>query len=106
MLGTGQFSFHLLTFKASLSIEVVIFAQNSSQQMFSSAVTTSAEQQANTLYSLDHVDSIDFWAAWTKYRDQNRAVLSGQYKTGFWTDWTAFRENSGYDDGHVSKIKS
>ena len=56
----------LLTIRASLSIAAAIFAQNSSQQMFSSAVTTSAEQRANTLYSLDHVDSIDFWDACEK----------------------------------------
>lgn len=56
-------SFPLLTIRASLSIAAVIFAQNSSQQMFSSAVTTREEQRANTLYNLDHVDNIDFWVA-------------------------------------------
>lgn len=70
---TCGFPSHPPTFKASLSIDALIFAQNSSQQMFSSAVTTSAEQRANTLYSLDHADSIDFCAAWTK-RHQNQAV--------------------------------
>lgn len=39
----------ILTNKASLSITVLIFVQSSSQQMFSSAVATKAEQQAKTL---------------------------------------------------------
>lgn len=43
-----------------------ILAHSSSQQTFSSAVTTRAEQRANTLYSLDHVDSMDFWEVWTQ----------------------------------------
>ena len=34
---------------------------SSSQQTFSSAVGTRAEQRANTRYSLDHVSSKDFW---------------------------------------------
>lgn len=44
--------------------------------MFSSAVTTSAEQRAKTLYSLDHADSIDFCVTWIKYRHQKQAAPS------------------------------
>lgn len=54
---------HSLTNKASLSTIVLIFVQSSSQQMFSSAVATKAEQQANTLYSLDHEESMAFRVA-------------------------------------------
>ncbi len=56
------FASPLLTMRASLSIAAVIFAKSSSQQMFYSADTARAEWRANTLYSLDHVDSIDSWA--------------------------------------------
>lgn len=41
--------------------------------MFSSAVITSAEQRANTLYNLDQVQSIDFWVAWTGRRSGVRS---------------------------------
>lgn len=53
----------ILTNKASLSMTVFIFIQSSSQQMFSSAVATKAEQHAKTLYSLDHEESKAFWVA-------------------------------------------
>lgn len=66
-----------LTIRASLSIEAVIFAQSSSQQMFSSAVTTSAEQRANTLYSLDHEESMDFWVTWAKKIEKKILTMWG-----------------------------
>ena len=53
-----------LTLRAFLSNRAAILPHSSSQQTFSSAVATRAEQQANTLYSLDHVPSMDFWVTY------------------------------------------
>lgn len=71
-----QMPFRPLTFRSILSTAGVILTHSSSQQMFSSAVITSAEQRANTLYNLDQVQSIDFWVAWTGRRSGVRSERS------------------------------
>lgn len=71
-----------LTISPFCSTAAVIFAQSSSQQMFSPAVTTRAEQRANTLYSLDQDDNMDFWAAWTKKakkKNQQQWIQEGTF---------------------------